>query len=177
MQDLLDNALELEVRQKIYSAIEEFPGLHFRELLRKTNLAVGSLQYHLEFLEKKHLIRVLKDKRFKRYYIVRDSNLEDESLVISFLRQEKPKQIILLLYSMPGLNQAQIASDISLGLSTTSVYLSRLVQSGIIKTKSSGRKKLFYLENPEKIKSVLVERKQSFLTGLVDNFAKVIEEL
>ena len=48
----LDEAVILTPRDKIYSIIVQNPGLHFREIQRRTNIATGALQYHLEYLKK-----------------------------------------------------------------------------------------------------------------------------
>ena len=52
-----DRALALETRRKLFDEIRAFPGIHFRELRRRTGLAIGSLQYHLDVLCKARLVR------------------------------------------------------------------------------------------------------------------------
>ena len=47
-----EQVLALGVRREIFELIKQSPGLHFREIKRRTNLAIGALQYHLNVLEK-----------------------------------------------------------------------------------------------------------------------------
>ena len=61
--------LELETRRKIYEQINKSPGIHFRELERRLKVVVGNLQYHLQYLEKKNLIRTLNDEDYVRYFV------------------------------------------------------------------------------------------------------------
>jgi predicted transcriptional regulator len=47
-----EEILKLETRRKIYKIILENPGLHLREILRRTKLSYGVLSYHLKYLKK-----------------------------------------------------------------------------------------------------------------------------
>ncbi|HLC76566.1 MAG TPA: winged helix-turn-helix transcriptional regulator, partial [archaeon] len=60
----MNGHLDLEVRRRIYDCIVGSPGLHFREIQRRTNLATGSLDYHLHFLHKNGIIRTERDKNY-----------------------------------------------------------------------------------------------------------------
>ncbi|MDO8625738.1 MAG: winged helix-turn-helix transcriptional regulator, partial [Candidatus Diapherotrites archaeon] len=63
-----DTTLELGTRNRLYAIIEESPGLHFRELQRRSGIAVGSLQYHLDFLQKRSFVQTVREGKFVRYY-------------------------------------------------------------------------------------------------------------
>ena len=63
-----EKALALETRRKLFEEIRRFPGIHFRELKRRTGLAIGSLQYHLDVLCKTRLVRAEKRGKFVRYF-------------------------------------------------------------------------------------------------------------
>ena len=52
--DALEEALKLDIRKKIYNTVKKNPGLHFREIQRRVEIATGALQYHLDYLQKKH---------------------------------------------------------------------------------------------------------------------------
>jgi len=171
------NPLELDTRKKLYTIISSNPGLHFRELQRQSGFAVGALQYHLGELDKGHLIKVEKDKRFVRYYAVVAGGFDETKDVISFLRQDKPREILLELYKKNGLSQQKIARKIELGLSTTSWHLNNLVDAGLIERKRRGRRSLFYLVDKEKVKQVLLAHKDSFIDLLTERFADIINDL
>ena len=93
--DDFEEALALEVRRKIYDEIKASPGLHFRELQRRVNLATGSLQYHLDYLGKKHLVKMVKEKKFTRFYLIREGFEQEREMGV--LRQESMRKIVLLL--------------------------------------------------------------------------------
>jgi DNA-binding transcriptional ArsR family regulator len=92
--------LKFEKRRYIYNFILKHPGLHLRELSRKTNTQFSCLRYHLNFLKKQGLIISKKDRRYTRYYIVQKVGKYEKD-IFNLLRQEVPRRIILLLL-LPG---------------------------------------------------------------------------
>ena len=54
----------------ILKTIQDNPGIYTREIIRKTKLSNGVVQYHLRKLEKESRIRGDKRPRYKRYYSV-----------------------------------------------------------------------------------------------------------
>ncbi len=171
-----ESALNLDSRRKIYDLIEENPGLHFREIERRTGIAVGSLQYHLEFLQKKHLIKTFKQGKFLRYYSVKESVVEEKA-EMSFLRKPSARKIILFLLEKKKVNNLDISKKVGLSPSTTSWHLEQLVSEGVVGKEKIGRESLFYLIKPNEVTSLLVEHKESFVDELVDNFVELWEQI
>jgi len=176
-RDELEYSLQLDTRKKLYEAIEENPGLHFRELQRRVSLATGSLQYHLDFLHKKHLIRIEKQGKFNRYYTVRGRQFGEDSKLMSLLRQESMRKIIVFLLQKKQANNSEIAENIKLSASTTSTHIKKLIELNLIQKKSKGKEKVYCITEPDKIASMLVEYKKSFLDEIVDNFADIWQQL
>ena len=88
--------LKLETRKKIYNIILKNPGLHLRELSRKTDLSFGGLRHHLKYLKKNGYITIKVDRRYTRYYAVKEVGKKDKELM-NLMRQEIPRKIIMLL--------------------------------------------------------------------------------
>lgn len=171
-----NEALGLGVRSKIYKLIEKSPGLHFREIQRRTEIAVGSLQYHLDFLQKRHLIKIVKDGKFARYYSIRKGIVEQDERTISLLRQYSVRKIVLFLLSKKrGTSNQAIADAVMLSPSTCSFHLSKLLGANIIGKRQRGRKSLFYLIDRNQTAQLLVGYRKSFLDEMVDNFAEIWE--
>ena len=166
-------ALFLDTRQRIYNLIEQNPGLHFREVQRRTGLAVGSLQYHLDYLNKKHLIRIEKRGKFTRYYSVQGHQLGDAQLTMSLLRQESLRKIMIFLLTKRRANNTRIAEALGLSPSTISWHLDKLVEAGLLEKKRKGRKIFYKIINPDQAANLLREYKKSFFDELVDNFVEV----
>ena len=90
------NILILETRNEIYKIILKNPGLHLRELSRKTDLTLSGVRHHLHYLIQKELIITKSDRRYTRYYVSNKLSKKDKEF-LNIMRQEIPRQIILLL--------------------------------------------------------------------------------
>lgn len=88
--------LKLETRREIYNFILEHPGLHLREISRRTNISFGGLRYHLDFLKKQELVTTKSNRRYIRYYVTQKVGKIDKE-IINLLRQEVPRKIFLLM--------------------------------------------------------------------------------
>lgn len=170
-------ALELGTRDKIYRLIKRSPGLHFREIQRRSKLAIGNLQYQLEVLQKIHLIRAEKVGKFVRYYSIIGQPIQEDSNVLALLRQDSLRKIALFLLTEKKGTNLTIATAIGLSPSTTSWHVNKLIQAGIVEKKNRGKKRYFYLINPEQITKILVDYKRSFLDELVTSFADTWTQL
>src|SRR5450759_93938 len=99
--------LELETRRRIYEQIKKSPGIHFRELERRLEMVVGNLQYHLQHLEKRNLIRALNNEDYVRYFVKDKSLNETDRKIISLLRRSGCRHILLQLLTNPDLNNKE----------------------------------------------------------------------
>ncbi|WMW26272.1 winged helix-turn-helix transcriptional regulator [Methanolobus sediminis] len=167
--------LELETRKRIFETIRSSPGIHLRELERSLGIAVGSLQYHLHYMQKKNIISAQKDEQFLRYF-VRDKELsENDRLVMSFLRKKACRHILITLMENPDLNNKDISSAIGLSPSTVSWHLNKLVASGVVNKIINGRESNFEVINPEEITELIITYKSSFFDRMLDNFIEMWE--
>lgn len=103
------NVLDLKIRREIYDLISDYPGLHLRELSRRTDTSFGSLRYHLDFLKRKELVTTKIDSRYTRFYAKEKVGVNDKK-IISVLRQEVPLRIVLLLLT-PGPGNVYISKE------------------------------------------------------------------
>lgn len=178
MQDeQLNEALALGARNKIYKTINKSPGLHFRELQRRTKIATGSLQYHLDFLLKRHLIKSEKRGKFVRYYSTRGVQLGADEQTIGLLRQPSLRKIILFLLTKKRANNEKIAASVGLSPSTVSWHMVKLMQGGLVERRRVGRKTFFYIVDAENISQLLSSYKKSFLDEMVDSFVEIWDEM
>jgi len=171
---MLDEAVALSSRDRIYSSISNNPGLHFREIQRRTGIATGSLQYHIDYLKKKHLIREEKQGKFSRFYSVRGEEVDTQ--LMSLLRQDSVRKIILFLMKRRRATLPQISKDVSLSVSTASFHLQKLLLGEIVSQKNYGKKTYFSLIDKDRILELLLTYKGSFLDEVVDSFVDIWEE-
>ncbi len=178
MQDeQLSEALALGARNKIYRAINKSPGLHFRELQRRTKIATGSLQYHIDFLMKRHLIKAKKSGKFVRYYSTRGAQLGELEQTIGLLRQPSLRKITIFLLTKKRANNEKIAAAVGLSPSTVSWHMTKLLQGNLVERRRVGRKTFFYIVDADRIAGLLTSYKKSFLDEMVDSFVEIWEEM
>ena len=175
MDDVLESALKLEVRKKIYNTIKRNPGLHFRELQRRVGIATGALQYHLDFLQKKHLVKSEKETKFIRYYLIRQQF--DDTELMSLLRQESIRRIMLFLMQKRFATNQSVSGGVELSPSTTATHLEKLSESGIVERFESRGKMAYRVADKQRVADLLVNYRRSFLDEMVNNFVEVWEEI
>jgi predicted transcriptional regulator len=167
--------LELESRRRIYDQIKRSPGIHFRELERRLQMVVGNLQYHLQYMEKKNLIRASNDEDYVRYFVKDKSLSENERKILSLLRRSGCRHILIQLLNNPKLNNKELSQAVCLSPSTISWNLNKLIETGIIERKKTGRISSFTIVDPAAVAELLICYKESFLDSLVDGFIEMWE--
>jgi predicted transcriptional regulator len=173
-QELQRKALELEIRQSIYSLISTSPGLHFREIQRRTKIATGQLSYHLNYLQKVGLTKTKNDGEYLRYYANIQIN-DEERKVLELIRQKSIRHILLYLLENNNCNHEYLVKNLDIAASTISWHLKKLIDSSIVNKEVEGRKSFYSLNDPELVKKVLIKYKESFLDILVDRFIEMWE--
>ncbi|MCL4315185.1 MAG: winged helix-turn-helix transcriptional regulator [Candidatus Thermoplasmatota archaeon] len=105
-----------EVRENLLKIIGDTPGLHFRELQRRTGLAVGQLEYHLYQLQKDGSLETRKDGKFLRYFS-RTKGTEFERHISFYIRSRTGREVITRI--IRGKGRAEFKSDRDSGLIST----------------------------------------------------------
>jgi predicted transcriptional regulator len=164
--------LELEVRRKVYQIVRDFAGAHFREILRKSALATGSAQYHLDYLKKRGLIKVEKEGNNVRYF-PKDFKTDNKK-IMSFLRQKSIRDILLYILMHNNCNHEQIAQSVSISLSTISWHLKKLEDANIVGFVKKGRKTYYnILIDKTEVMNLLITYQESFFDKMVDNIIEM----
>ena len=166
---------ELESRRRIYELIRDSPGVHLRELERRLDLVVGSLQYHLQFLEKNNLISQFKDEEYVRYFVKERALSRNEREILYFLRRKGCRHILMNLLRDTDMNNKELSAAVGLSPSTVSWNLSKLVKAGMIEKDRAGRTSNFTIVDPDLVAELLIYYKESFLDSILDNFIEMWE--
>ena len=168
-------------RTKLTELIQNNPGIHFRDLMRLTNLKNGALNHHLRRLEKSESIKAERLPRQTRFY---PRNFpHDEAVVAKELRRMTPRDIICLLLSNDmqnkyGLDFSEIVYGVSKSPSTVSSYLSQLIDCNIVTvTRDFGRKKRYHLSNIKLVKRLIEREQLGILEKPVSGFEDMINSL
>ena len=160
-------------KAQLAGIIETHPGLGFRDLMRFTGMKNGVLSYHLDGLERSGSITAIRSARQSRFYP--PGIPEQESRIIRALRRTTPRAIIESLILHDTLPFGDIVRHARKSPSTVSVYLSQLVQDGIVGAvqAAEGRSKTYRLADPGTVGGLI----EDYRPGLLDRHTSGLEEI
>ncbi len=127
-----------DTRGRIYDFIRMHPGIHVREISRELGVAMGDLQYHLYGLEKQGRIKTLRRGLYK-FIFATEIFGERQSVILSILSQETPRELLLHLIERPNSSQKDLAMFTKLSQPTINWHMKRLVDLGIIARERRGK--------------------------------------
>ena len=163
---------DLQIKQ----IIEQTPGIQFREIMRSSGLKNGVLSHYLGKLEKHGIIKVVRGPRQTRFYPPHIS--EDESIVIKALRKQTPRDILLaLIKEDDGLEFSQIVKEVRKSPSTVSLYLSQLVNDGLVDIRFVSLKKRYHLKERILVDKLIEDYRPGLLEKPTSGFEDIFNSL
>lgn len=133
-----DSHIADDNRSRIYEFIQKNPGAHLRKIVRELGLAMGDTQYHLNILEKSGKIKSRRSSLRRNYYSVAIVN-ETYEIILSFLRQETSRDILVYLIEHPNSTQSDIVDFKHFSAPTINWHMSKLIDDGIVRSTREGR--------------------------------------
>lgn len=154
---------------KILEFIINNPSSHLRKIKNSLGFSMGTIQYHLNILEKEGKIKSVKTKFYKNYYHINES---DEQ-ILSVFNLESPRSIIMyLLQNEPSTHQ-DIAKGIELSSSTVSWHMKRLLDLNVVDYEYSGKYTLYHLTNRDNVLENLGKCKSTTWNSMINNMVDV----
>lgn len=129
-----DSLLDHFARGRIYQVIEENPGIHLAEIVRRTGLAKGSATHHLATLEKGGYVRVVADGT-RTCFFTADRSFSEETYGLS----DRDRELLVRITDRPGSTQAELAGDLRRSASSVSRGIARLAKLGFVRTSRGSR--------------------------------------
>lgn len=161
-------------RADILHCVQGLPGIHLRRIEREVSLPLGQVLYHLERLERMGLLVSARDSGFRRYFPAGEV-ARAEKPVLSALRQEPARRILLGLLRAGPCTHKEIQARVGSAASTLSFHLQRLVASGVLVRERLGTANLYSLADPATTRRELILYRESFRDPEVDRYVR--EEL
>jgi len=157
---------------QIQQIIEQNPGIQFREIMRSSDLKNGVLSHYLRKLEKNGVVKVIRGPRQVRFYPPQIT--EDESIVIKALRKQTPRDLLLALIKNNGLEFSQLVREVKKSPSTVSLYLSQLVEDGLVEIKLVQLKKRYHIKARNVIDRLIEDYRPGLLEKPISGFEDII---
>ena len=157
---------------QLQEIIEKNPGIQFREIMRNSGLKNGVLSHYLGKLEKNGIIKVERGPRQTRFYPPRIT--EDQSVAIKALRRQTPRDLLLALVMKDGLEFGELVKEVKKSPSTVSLYLSQIVQDGLVEIKLENMKKRYYIKARDTIDQLIEDYRPSKIEAPSSGFEDII---
>ena len=157
---------------QVQEIIEKNPGIQFREIMRNSGLKNGVLSHYLGKLEKSGIIKVERGPRQTRFYPPRIT--EDQSVAIKALRKQTPRDLLLALVMKDGLEFNELVKEVKKSPSTVSLYLSQIVQDGLVEIRLENMKKRYYIKARDTIDQLIEDYRPGKLEAPTSGFEDII---
>ncbi|MCI4336287.1 MAG: hypothetical protein L3K17_03705 [Thermoplasmata archaeon] len=167
--------------ERLFSFVQQYPGVHLREIRRRLQIPIGTLDYHLYRLGRQGLIAVRFQGGYKCCYpavseTTRAPIPEGQQMLLALLRQPVPRAILLQLYLEGVCSPAQLSEAIDTTGPNLSYFLKRLELTGVLARDGQGATRSVRLVDPKQIHMVLLLF-PPLPEGAVDRFLRFWSEL
>ena len=143
--------------------------------MRSSGLKNGVLSHYLGKLEKNGLIKVMRGQRQTRFYSPKIS--EDQSIAIKALRRQTPRDLLLALVKQDGLEFSELVNEVGKSPSTVSLYLSQIVEDGLVEIRLENLKKRYYVKTRHLIDQLIENYKPRLLDKPTSGFEDIFNSL
>ena len=141
--------------EKILQFIKQNPGCHLRQIKRELKISMGTLQYHLNLLEKNG--KITSDKHsLHRYYFPIGLFQDNEKNVLKILNKETERDILMFIIERKNPTQTEIVDAIQISAPSVNWHISNLIQLSLLREERDGKfKRYVFSGNPDHIISLM----------------------
>lgn len=174
--------LDLDVRKRLFQVVQDYPGLHLREIARMTELDPNHAKYHLQYLEKHGMLSSRKEEGYWRFFPraegsvgLRETLVPHEKRILSLLRRPVPLRATLVLLERGEASHSEVEESVGVSRSTLHYHLRKLEEAEVVLSEKAGRERLYRLRDPEALLAMLLQFRPP--DALVRGFLEAWEEL
>lgn len=165
-----ENVLDLDGRRALFDLVKERPGIHLRAIAETAGQAISTAEYHLHQLVKFGLLDTREEGGVKAFFPPEIDRRDKDLLYV--VRHEAPRRICAHLLLSPEATPAELKDALGIPAPTLSFHLKKLLKNGVTAEEKRGRTKALTINNPERVASVLVTYRATFLDDAIDRFAE-----
>lgn len=142
--DVFDN----NNRKKIIREILEEPGIHYKELFRRCNIASGQLQWHLMVLEE---FEIIENKIIGQYSSFLPITAVNFDLTEIELKKSKTTyEILQIIEQNPKITASNLSKQLKLKKNTINYHVDKLIKRNLIKVEIQGKEKALFITSLNK---------------------------
>ena len=155
---MTDAGPEADLRRRILLIVEEYPGLHLREIQRRAGTSAMLAEYHLNILEKMGLVTSSTRGRYRDFFPARAPAMQldaTDKRWLGLLRRPAILRIALLLLEGGAMRPIQLARDLGLVPSTAAYQFKLMEDAGLAVVERRGNRSLIRLGDPTRVLEIL----------------------
>lgn len=125
---------DMDVRRRILNLVEEYPGLHLREIQRRAGCSAMLAEYHLNILEELGLVTSSTRGRYRDFFPARHEVMPLDRCLktwLGLLRRPPILGITLLLLEKRSLRPVEVAEEMRLPSSTAAYQIKTMHDTGL----------------------------------------------
>jgi len=128
---------------KVLQYIQNNPGCYLRQVKRELTMSMGTIQYHLNLLEKNGRISSERRNLYKHYFPIGLFE-QNEKDILKILNQETAREILMIILEKKP-TQTDIANIIQISSASVNWHIKRLIDFGLILEQKDGKFKRYAL--------------------------------
>lgn len=157
---------------RILAFIQENPSCHLRKIKKELGLAMGTVQYHLDRLEKAGKITSQRHSLHKYYFAA--GFQEDEKQLLEVLSNETAREILMFIVERKSPTQTEIVEHAKISPASVNWHIKRLEDSGIIDEIREGRFKRYRLRGDSRLVAAMLK---NFYPTIWDRWSNRLAEM
>lgn len=140
-------------RRRVYEYVHDTPGCTIADVAAVLRMNIGTVNYHLNMLEKEHKIcldRQEKAGKFVRIYSNTVARNENYRKVCRHIHNTVSKAMLVAMMENPGITNKHLTELFGLKKSTVSWHIDRFFTDGIVSARQEGRLKRYFVNDEVK---------------------------
>jgi predicted transcriptional regulator len=137
-----NKSLQSNNTDRILKFIHERPACHLRQIKKELHISMGTVQHHLNKLEKDGKITSIRNGLYKYYFPIGMFHAKERSL-LQILNQETARDILFLIIEKKKPSQSDIVNSIGISSPAVNWHLSRLLELDLISENKDGKFKRY----------------------------------
>ena len=128
---------------RVLQHIQENPGCHLRQIKRELDMSMGTIQYHLNLLDKQGKVSTERQNLHKYYFPIGLFE-QNERDILKILNQETAREILMIILEKKP-TQTDIVNIIKISGASVNWHIKRLVEIGLVLEQKDGKFKRYTL--------------------------------
>ncbi|HXQ94102.1 MAG TPA: hypothetical protein VN864_02885 [Thermoplasmata archaeon] len=148
--------------ERLLTFIQQYPGVHLREIRRRLGIPIGTLDYHLYRMGRAGIVTVQFQGGYKCCYPAVVPEIggpipEPDRKVLALLRLPAPRAILLHLYLEGPTAPSMLGQTLGTTGPNLSYYLHKLEESKVVLREGQGTQRSVRLLDPKQVHRLLLQ--------------------